>query len=133
MTRQKKRPDGGNRQGAEIVNPVAEEREYPMKVTTPTAAQQSAVILMHPNHAGPKVVNPVMRGRKKGCLHFKAAWYQRRMAQQSAQLVAVSNDDSPALDVHRLAGYLAGSTSLGWAQAYKVAGTAMDSLAQKGV
>ncbi|MDX3877635.1 MAG: hypothetical protein QHC81_04015 [Achromobacter sp.] len=32
-----------------------------------------AVILLHPNHAGQRVLNPVFRGRKPGVISFRGA------------------------------------------------------------
>ncbi|MNU79417.1 hypothetical protein D3C71_690310 [compost metagenome] len=50
-----------------------------------------AVVLLHPNHGGPVVVNPKIRGTKKGCENFMK--YQRerdfrRLTEQEAELLA---------------------------------------------
>ncbi|MCP2517431.1 hypothetical protein M5J07_21005 [Achromobacter mucicolens] len=50
-----------------------------------------AVVLLHPNHAGPAVVNPKIRGPKKGCVNFlkwKRERDYRRFAAQEAELQA---------------------------------------------
>ena len=50
-----------------------------------------AVVLLHPNHGGPAVVNPKIRGPKKGCINFMKWQRQRefrRLAEQEAELLA---------------------------------------------
>lgn len=51
----------------------------------------SAVILLHPNHGGAPVVNPKIRGPKKGCVNFMK-WQRKRnsnrLAQHEAELQA---------------------------------------------
>lgn len=53
--------------------------------------RESAVVLLHPNHAGPAVVNPKIRGPKKGCINFMK-WQRereyRRFAAQEAELAS---------------------------------------------
>lgn len=53
-----------------------------------------AVILLHPNHGGAPVVNPKIRGPKKGCENFMK-WQRerdyRRFAAQEAELQAYRN------------------------------------------
>ncbi len=57
----------------------------------------SAVILLHPNHGGAPVVNPTIRGPKKGCKNFMK-WQRerdyRRLAEQEAELQEFRRDRS---------------------------------------
>lgn len=51
----------------------------------------SAVLLLHPNHAAPAVVNPKIRGAKKGCVNFMKHQREReyrRLMDKEAELAA---------------------------------------------
>lgn len=53
--------------------------------------RRSAIVLLHPNHDGPIVVNPKIRGPKKGCVNFmkwQRARDYRRLVEQEAELQA---------------------------------------------
>lgn len=66
-------PQAATGEAFKTVTQTSQERENRMKSTMPPHGRQSAVVLLHPNHAGTPVVNPVLRGRKPGVISFRGA------------------------------------------------------------
>lgn len=66
-------PPAATGEALKKITQTNQEKGNRMKSTMPPPGRQSAVVLLHPNHLAPPVVNPVLRGRKPGVISFRGA------------------------------------------------------------